>query len=319
MEHLVFMMKLFHVFLLFCAVCCFRAEAEVRLVDAATDKSFGDALNMLGTIRDSSSCRKVTDALNREADRQEKQWKEAFLSGYPTPEEWLRMAEFQVEKFGKALERGENKDFDSLPRLVNDGIISPEEAEQAYNALSRCLLASKTAVDSLDAVIDRAELPLPSSSDGDSYEKLLDWKFDPEHFPACESERDPILNGTMEESLERCWGPGVMENLQGVLYLLATERFAQLLRRHADRKMEEAERFSKLPPLSPEQWCWLMKQEHEEDALISSMNDVVLYLSVLEEAGYGGRIQKETARHWRLAFDKVVQVWKEKVRREEGR
>lgn len=320
MEHLLFMMKLFHTFLLCCAVCCLRAEAEVRMVDVVTDTSFADTLKMVRTIKDSSSCRKVVDVLNREADRQEKRWKEACLSGYPTPQEWLRMAECQAKTFGEALERGGNEDSDTLSRLVADGIISSEEEEQVQNVLFRCLMVSKAAVDSLDAFIDGAELPLPFSSDGDSYEKLLAWKFDPEHFPYSESqkERDPILNGKVEESLERCWGPGVMENIQSVLYLLENERFAQLLRRYADRKVEEAERYSKLPPLSPEQWCWLMKQEHEDDALIGSLNDMQLYLSVLEEAGYG-RIQKETADHWRLAFDKVVQVWKEKVRKEEGR
>lgn len=54
---------------------------------------------------------------------------------------------------------------------------------------------SKTAIDSLDDLIAGAELPLPSSLDGDSYEKLLAWKLTHEYSLSSMLRNDPLVNG----------------------------------------------------------------------------------------------------------------------------
>ena len=78
------------------AVCGIHAVAGVRIVDVMTKNDvFSQALEMIGTrIKDSTSCREVTEELSREADKQEKRWREAFMSGAPTPQEWCQIAEF---------------------------------------------------------------------------------------------------------------------------------------------------------------------------------------------------------------------------------
>lgn len=108
----------------------------------------------------------VTEELNKEADKQEKLWREAIMSGAPTPHEWYQMAEFEMKSFKKELtDKGKNGQdkLVSLFRLEEEGVISHHEAEKAMAALRRLLLASKAAVDSLDDFIAGASLPLPSS------------------------------------------------------------------------------------------------------------------------------------------------------------
>lgn len=101
-----------------------------------------------------------------------------------TPQEWCQIAEFEAENFKKSLTDKGKKDQDklvSLARLEEEGVISHQEAEKAMAALRRLLFVSKTAVDSLDDFIAGASLPLPASPDGDSYEKLVAWKLDPDN------------------------------------------------------------------------------------------------------------------------------------------
>ena len=63
----------------------------------------------------------------------------------------------------------------------------------------------KTAIDSLDNFIAQAELPLPSSPEGDSYEKLLAWKLNPESSLSYKIDHAPLVNGRLDETLQRCW------------------------------------------------------------------------------------------------------------------
>lgn len=180
---------------------------------------------------------------------------------------------------------------------------------------------SKTAIDSLDGFITGAELPLPSSPEGDSYEKLLAWKWAPESSLSYGMELDPLVNGTLEETLERCWNDGVMDVLENVVSRICRERRFLLIRRYADRKVEEAERLSRLPPLSPEQWCWFQKREHEREALERSVADMLTIALLLwkEADEEEDSLKEETFRYWVSAPERAARVWKEKLRKEEGR
>ena len=80
-------------------------------------------------------------------------------------------------------------------------------------ALRRLLFVSKTAVDSLDDFIAGASLPLPASPDGDSYEKLVAWKLDPDNSLSYQMNHDPICGGCVEKTLEYCLNDRVMEFL----------------------------------------------------------------------------------------------------------
>ena len=92
------------------AVCGIHAAAGVRTVDVVTSDAFSKALEMVGTrVKDAASCREVTEELNKEADKQEKLWREAIMSGAPTPHEWYQMAEFEMKSFKKELtDKGKN-------------------------------------------------------------------------------------------------------------------------------------------------------------------------------------------------------------------
>lgn len=77
-----FMVKLFCMALLAGFLCCGSARSGVRMVDVVGDETFTRALETIGSqVKDSSSCKKVVKELNREADRMEKAWREAFMSG----------------------------------------------------------------------------------------------------------------------------------------------------------------------------------------------------------------------------------------------
>ena len=100
-----FMMKLFNALLLGCAVCWGSAAAGVRMVDVVQNEAAAELIrNPERGITDAASCRKAADRLNREAERHEALWAEAFMSGYPTPQEWSRMAEVEARAFREALE-----------------------------------------------------------------------------------------------------------------------------------------------------------------------------------------------------------------------
>lgn len=328
----IFLYMIFLRILLYCAVCCVQAVAGIRLADVATESSpVMDALGTVGDrVRDSASCRKLTEEWNQQADREEKRWKEAYLSGCPTPREWVRMAEFESQEFERVFENQEferignakEKEDVSLTQLEDDGVISREDADQAFAALRRLLFVSKAAVDSLDDVIARAEFPLPSSPDGDSYEKLLAWKLNPEYSLSGEMERDSLANGSMAEALGYCWNAGVMENLNGVLDRMRSERKGRLVRRHADRKVEEAERLSKLPPLTPEQWCWFIKQTLQQESIECFTDDMLTLFFLwkgVENEPEESSLRAACRYFYQEVPDKVVRVWKEKVRQEEGR
>ena len=311
------------------AVCGIHAVAGVRIVDVMTKNDvFSQALEMIGTrIKYSTSCREVTEELSREADKQEKRWREAFMSGAPTPQEWCQIAEFEAENFKKSLTDKGKKDQDklvSLARLEEEGVISHQEAEKAMAALRRLLFVSKTAVDSLDDFIAGASLPLPASPDGDSYEKLVAWKLDPDNSLSYQMNHDPICGGCVEKTLEYCLNDRVMEFLYGTLVRACRERRAQLIREHADRRLEEAERFSRLPPLTPEQWCWIVKQGHGQEFLERSLADMIVaaifMMGERKEGEDGTPVIDETSRYyWIETPEKIVRLWKEKALRESGR
>lgn len=84
--------------------------------------------------------------------------------------------------------------------------------------------ASKTAIDSLDDFIAQAELPLPSSPEGDSYEKLLAWKLNPESSLSYKIDHDPLVNGSLEETLQRCWSGEVLGLLTDTVHRISRER-----------------------------------------------------------------------------------------------
>lgn len=190
------------------AVCGIHAAGRCPDGGRGDKRRIFQTLEMVGTrVKDAASCREVTEELNKEADKQEKLWREAIMSGAPTPHEWYQMAEFEMKSFKKELtDKGKNGQdkLVSLFRLEEEGVISHHEAEKAMAALRRLLLASKAAVDSLDDFIAGASLPLPSSPDGDSYEKLVAWKLDPGNSLFYNMDHDPICNGCVEKALEYC-------------------------------------------------------------------------------------------------------------------
>ena len=299
------------------------------MVDVMTTGDvFSKALEMVGArIKDSTSCREVTEELNKETDKQEKRWREALMSGAPTPQEWCQIAESKAENFKKSLIGKGKKEQDELASLVSleeEGVISQQEAEKVTAALRRLLFVSKAAVDSLDDFIAGASLPLPSSPDGDSYEKLVAWELDPENSLSYQMKHDPICGGCVEKTLEYCLNDRVMEFLYGALTRACRERRVQLIREHADRRLEEAERFSKLPPLTPEQWCWVVKQENGQEFLERSLTDVVIAVFFMmgerKEGEDGIFVIDETSRYyWIETPEKIARVWKEKALRESGR
>lgn len=315
------MMKLFCIALLPGCLCCGSARSGVRMVDVAGDDTFTRALETIGSqVKDSSSCKKVVEELNREADRVEKAWREAFMSGEPTTREWCRIADVEVRLFRKMAEsrRQEKKEeIVSLSKLEDDGVITHEEAEEEFSALRRLMWASKTAIDSLDDFIAGAELPLPSSANGDSYEKLLAWKLNPESSLSYGIDHDPLVNGSLEETLQACWNDEVLGLLEGTVSRISCERLFLLIRRYADQKVEETERFSRLPPLTPEQWCWLQKREHDGEGLERSVADMLTISLLLWEDE--SPLAEETFQYWVSVPERGARVWQEKLRKEEAR
>ena len=286
------MMKLFCMVLLAGSIFCGSARSGVRMVDVVEDmmgdESFIRTLEtIVSQVKDSVPCKKIAEQLNRKADRQEKSWREAFMSGSPTTQEWCRLAHAEVLLFRKLAEsrKQEKKDEEivSLSKLEDDGVITHEEAEELFAALRRLLWMSKTAIDSLDGFTAGAELPLPSSPDGDSYEKLLAWKLNPHSSLSYVMDHGPLVNGGLEE----------------------------------------AERFSRLPPLTPEQWCWLQKREHDREALERSVGDTMIIALMLwkegDEKEDNDPLMEETFRYWVAAPERAAQVWQEKLRKEKGR
>lgn len=324
------MMKLFCVALLAGCLCCGSARSGVRMVDVVEDMVEDDAFaraveTISSRVKDSASCKKVVEELNREADRLEKLWRKAFMSGEPTTREWCRMADAEVRLYRKLEERwekdGEEKTV-SLSELENDGVITHEEAEEGFAALGRLMWVSKTAIDSLDDLIAGAELPLPSSPDGDSYEKLLVWKLTPEYSLSSMMRNDPLVNGRLEKALESCWNDGVLEMMKDAVSRISRERKFLLIRRSADRKVEETERISKLPPLTPEQWCWLQKQEHDPQLMGNSIGDLLTVFPLLLKQDEGEKadpLEEETIQYWMSFPARRARVWREKLRKEEGR
>lgn len=325
-----FMMKLFNALLLGCAVCWGSAAAGVRMVDVVQNEAAAELIrNPERGITDAASCRKAADRLNREAERHEALWAEAFMSGYPTPQEWSRMAEVEARAFREALEGCKKAEKDrvlSIMELEEKGVISHEDAELVFAALRRLMWVSKTAVDSLDDFIAGARLPLPSSPDGDSHEKLLAWELDPGNSLSSRMGRDPVLNGSMKEALERCWNGAVMEfmeSLTGVEAWMRRERIAGLIRRHADDKVALETRRAKLPPLTPEQWCWYQKQAHGQEVLERSVTDLMIIFLQAYGAQYEPEgmnpVMDEALRYWAAAPERIARVWKERAGQEEGR
>lgn len=321
------MMKLFCVALLAGSFCCGVARSGVRMVDVVGGDTFTKALETIGSqVKDSASCKKVAEQLNREADRQERLWREAFMSGFPTTREWCRLADIEVRLFRKMVEirkEGKDEEIVSLSELEDDGIVTHEEAEEVFAALRRLMWVSKTVIDSLDGFIAGAELPLPSSPDGDSYEKLLAWKLNPESSLSYVMDHDPLVNGGLEEMLQCCWNDGILELLEGTVSRISRERQFLLVRRYADRQVEEAERLSRLPALTPEQWCWFQKREHDREALERSVGDtitiVLLFWKGGDEQEDNDPLREETFRYWVSAPERAARVWREKLRKEEGR
>lgn len=182
--------------------------------------------------------------------------------------------------------------------------------------------ASKTAIDSLDNFIAQAELPLPSSPEGDSYEKLLAWKLNPESSLSYKIDHDPLVNGSLEETLQRCWSGEVLGLLTDTVPRISRERRFLLIRCYADRQVEMAERFSRLPALTPEQWCWFQKREHDREALERSAADLLTIALLLWNKGEreeSDPLMEETFRYWVSASERVAEVWRKKLRKEEGR
>ena len=324
------MMKLFCMVLLAGSIWCGNARSGVRMVDVVEntvgDGSFARAMEAISSrVKDSASCKKVVEELNREADRREKSWREAFMSGEPATREWCRMADAEIRlyrEWAQSRKQEKKEEIVSLAELEDDGVITHEEAEEGFAALRRLMWVSKTAIDSLDDFIAGAELPLPSSPDGDSYEKLLAWKLTPEYSLSSMMKNDPLVNGHLEETLESCWNDGVLEVLEDVVSRISRERKFLLIRRSADRKVEETERISKLPPLTPEQWCWFQKQEYGPQMLENSFGDlltVFLLLRGLEEGEKADPLAEETFQYWVSFPERCARVWQEKLRKEEGR
>ena len=291
------------------------------MADVVGDDTFTKALETIGSqVKDSASCKKVVEELNREADRLEQLWREAFLSGFPTTREWCRMADVEARMFGKIGEnrkREKKEEMVSLSELEDDGVITHEEAKEGFAALRRLMWVSKTAIDSLDGFIAGAELPLPASPDGDSYEKLLAWQQNPEFSLSHVMDHDPLVNGSLEETLQCCWNDGVLGLLEGTVSRISRQRRLLLIRRHADRKVEEAERLSRLPALTPEQWCWFQKQGHDREALERSAVDLLIIALFFREEG--DPMEEEAFRYWVSAPERAAQVWREKLWKEEGR
>lgn len=315
------MMKLFCVALLAGCLCCGSARSGIRMVDVVGDDTFTKAVEMVGSrVKDSPSCKKAVKELSREADRLEKAWREAFMSGEPSTREWCRMSDAEVRLFRRIAESRKQKkkeEIVTLLELEEDGVITHEEAEEGFSALRRMMWASKTTIDSLDDFIAQAELPLPSSPDGDSYEKLLAWKWKPESSLSYEMDHDPLANGSLEETLLCCWNDGVLELLEDTVSRISRERKFLLIRRYADRQVEETERLSQLPPLTPEQWCWFQKREHDRDALERSVIDILTISLILWEDE--SLPAEETFQYWVSAPERAARVWREKLRKEEGR
>ena len=94
--HDCFMMKWFHILFLGGAFCWGNANAGVRMADVLTDDRPERLMEMAAAeIGDSASCRKAAEQLNAEAGRQEKLWREALMSGSPTPQEWVQISEVE--------------------------------------------------------------------------------------------------------------------------------------------------------------------------------------------------------------------------------
>ncbi|MCC8147519.1 hypothetical protein [Akkermansia sp.] len=319
-------MNVWRAVLLCWAVCVIPSVAEVRLSDVMKDDAFTKALETVGRrVKDSASCKEVAEQLNREADRLEQLWREAFLSGFPSTQEWCRMADVEARLFRKVAESREQEKKEEivfLSELEDDGVVTHEEAEEVFAALRRIMWVSKTAIDSLDSFIAGAEQPLPSSPDGDSYEKLLAWKLNPESSLSYVMDHDPLANGGPEEMLQCCWNDGVVGLLENTVSRISRERRFLLIRHYADRKVEEAERLSRLPSLTPEQWCWYLKQEHDREALERSAGDILTVILLLWKEGdekEDDPLMEETFRYWVSAPERAAQVWHEKLRKEEGR
>lgn len=286
------MMKWFHILFLGGAFCWGNANAGVRMADVLTDDRPERLMEMAAAeIEDSASCRKAAEQLNAEAGRQEKLWREALMSGSPTPQEWVQISEAEARKFKKMM-LAKKAELWKLPlwldALEENGSISHEDSALARSALDKLFLAPQTALNSLESFMDRAALPLPPSPDGDSHEKLLAWKVSPENSLFHAMNTDLVVNRSLEDMLKSCWGDGAMEMLEEVLYRTEEERINQLIRLHADRKVEEARRLSRLPSLTPEQWCWFWKQEQSHEILASFDMDVSLIMCLCPREKVGG-------------------------------
>lgn len=316
-----FMVKLFCMAFLAGCLCCVSARSGVRMVDVVRKDASAAALDLVASrVKDAASCNKVAEQLNRKADCLERLWREAFLSGMPTLKERARIAEWEAQQRKRTRIRKAGWPWE----LAKAGRISEEDAGKVSGALGRVLLASGTALKELDGFIAEAELPLPSSPDGDSYEKLLAWKWSPEHSLVYWMEHDPVANGALGKVLACCWNGGIMALLEDVLYRLGRERCAQLIRRHADRKEEAVERLSRLPALTPVQWCWFQQQERRNGGLADL--DAALVMSLcgtslddwVREDPFSGReeMEREPAMesawlYWHSAPDRAARVWKE--------
>lgn len=207
-----FMMKLFCAAILAGFFCCGSARSGVRMVDVVREDAESAALDLIASqVRDAASCKKIAEQLNREADRQEKLWRQAFLSGMPTLRERAQIAELEARQWKKM-----KISKACLPwELAGAGRISNEDAERVSDALGRLFLAPGTALESLSGFLAGAELPLPSSPDGDSYEKLLAWKWSPEHSLVYWMDHDQVVSGTLGKALACCWNDRIMALLEG--------------------------------------------------------------------------------------------------------
>lgn len=314
--------------------CCFAVLDSLygfcggggSAVGCGRGDTFSRALETISSqVKDSEPCKKVVKELNREADRLEQLWRKAFLSGFPSTQEWCRMADMETRLFRRIAEsRGQEKreKVVFLSELEDDGVITHEETEAGFAALRRLMWVSKTAIDSLDDFIAGAELPLPSSPDGDSYEKLLAWKSKPESSLSYAMDHDPLVNGRLEETLQCCWDDGVLGLLERTVSRISRERRFLLVRHYADRQVEEAERLSRLPYLTPEQWCWFQKREHDRENLERSTVDLLTVALLFWNKGKETReapLMEETFRYWISTPERIAQVWREKLRKEEKR
>lgn len=316
-----FMVKLFCMALLAGCLCCGSARSGVRMADAVRENAEAAALDLIASrVKDSVSCKKAAEQLNREADRLERLWREAFMSGMPTLRERVQIAELEAQQW----KRMRISKAGLLWELAEAGRISDEDAGEAADALGRVFRAPGAALESLAGFMAGAELPLPSSPDGDSYEKLLAWEWDPEHSLVYWMEHDPVVNGALGKAMARCWNGGIMALLEDVLYRLERERAAQLIRRHADRKVEAERRFSRLPALTPAQWCWFQKQEWKDRGRADL--DAALVMSLCgtslddwaDDNPFSGREEMEREPvmesawlYWRSAPDRAARIWRE--------